>query len=197
MKPLVLFLLTAAANASTIVLDPVGGSIFGPAGSTLGWGYTITNDTSNFLQPLSLNAGIFAKSTPSDIFDFPTVAPNASVTLAFSPVATGSCGTPPCGLYDLTWDPAAVPGFSVNGVFTISSEFFDAPPDSGGNDLGPAPDLSAPYKATVSSVAAPEPSSESLLLMGVALVCAHRLRRWPRQLLYSRFSDKREEHFHA
>jgi len=160
----------ARADDITLSLIPVSGSVAGPPGSTVGWGYTITNNTPEWIQALYLNADAFLNGTPNNVFDFPAVGPMSSVTLDFSLVATASCSLPPCGVYELTWDAAAPAGFVNTGTFTVSSDYFDQnPANPGAADLGPAPDASAAYSATVNSSAVPEPSSLLLLVSGLGV----------------------------
>ena len=72
------------AGSFTFSLIPASGDVSGPAGSTVGWGYTLTNDTALWIQPMGVSAGAFLNGTPNLIFDFPAVAPNSFVTLVFS-----------------------------------------------------------------------------------------------------------------
>jgi hypothetical protein len=168
----------AFGDEVTLTLVPASGSVAGPPGSTVGWGYTITNNTAEWIQTMSLSSDPFLGGTPNQIFDFPAVDPDSSVTLNFSLTATASCAFPPCGLYELTWDSMAPQGLTTGGTFTIASDFFSAQPGTpGATDLGPAPDENAAYSATVSSTTViPEPSSLILLLtcLGVLLLRINR-----------------------
>jgi hypothetical protein len=151
----------------TLTLVPASGSVAGPPGSTVGWGYTITNGTAEWIQTMGLSSDPFLGGTPEQIFDFPAVGPDSAVTLDFSLTTTASCAFPPCGLYDLTWDTTAPVGLTDRGTFTMASDFFSAKPGTpGATDLGPAPDASAAYSATV----VPEPSSLHLLLFGLGVL---------------------------
>jgi hypothetical protein len=156
---------SAVADDIGLALTPSNGNIVGAAGSVIGWGYTITNNTTQWIQTESISSDPFLNGIPDLVFDFPAVAPGSSVTLDFSPVASGSCAAPPCGLYSLMWDATAPSGFVNAGTFIISSDFYSGNPNNGGIDLGPAPDASAAYTATVGPV--PEPTS--LLLIASAL----------------------------
>jgi hypothetical protein len=169
---------SAFADDTTLTLIPASGDVSGPPGSTVGWGYTITNNTAEWIQTMNVSAHPFQNGTPNLIFDFPAVAPDGSVTLDFSLVATPSCVSPPCGLYELTWDSGAPKAFTNSGTFTVSSDFFSGNPSTPGSvDLGPAPDASAAYSATVSSTGvSPEPSSLLLLVSGLG-VLAFRIRK--------------------
>jgi hypothetical protein len=141
----------------------------------VGWGFTISNNTSDWLETLSLAAGSFTNGTPSVIFDFPSVVPNSFVTEDFTLIATTACAAPPCGLYDFTWDTTAAAGTVNSGLFTLGSELFSGNPSSSSSiDLGPAPDAIAPYSVSVTPpmTPVPEPSTSLLLLAGLAGMAA-------------------------
>ena len=63
------------ADTITLALVPASGNVSGPPGSTVGWGYTITNNSSDRIQTQNITAGVFLDGTPNVIFDFPAVAP--------------------------------------------------------------------------------------------------------------------------
>jgi hypothetical protein len=149
---------SAFADAISLTLIPANGEVWGPRGSTVGWGYTITNDTSNWLVTMALGANVFQNGTPDTSFDFPAVAPDTSVTVDF--VANVS------GLYQLTWDASAPLGFVNTGTFILSSDYFNGDPTMGGTDIGPAPDLTAAYRVSDT----PEPPGALLLSTGVLLI---------------------------
>src|SRR5271166_5521623 len=158
----------ALADDISLTLLPLSGDIAGPPGSTVGWGYTITNNTALWIQAEAVSSDAFLNGTPNLIFDFPTVAPGSFVMLDFSLSVTGFCSFPPCGLYSLTWDTTAPVGFVNSGTFIVSSDFYSDDPNNGGTDLGPAPDASATYSATVTGSGVPEPTSLLLMASGVA-----------------------------
>src|ERR1700729_3031128 len=84
---------TAFADSYFFSVDPAGGSIVGASGSVIGWGYSITNNSStDWLEALAVNAGIFQHATldSGHYFDFPLIAPNTTVTVSFG--AAGSSG---------------------------------------------------------------------------------------------------------
>jgi hypothetical protein len=153
---------SAFADDISLALIPATGDVSGPAGSTVGWGYTLSNNTSNWLVTMSLSADVFQDGMPDTFFDFPALAPDASVTVDF--VAGVS------GLYQLTWDTTAPVGFVNSGTFVLSSDYYNGDPTMGGMDIGPAPDLMAAYSATVSGSTTPEPSAALLLSGGLLLL---------------------------
>jgi hypothetical protein len=163
----IFFILNSVGWAASISLSLLPStSISGPAGSTVGWGYRITNSTSNWVETLNLTADIFTNGTPVSIFDFPVIAPNSFVAMPFSQALTAACLVPDCGLFEFTWNPGVLPGTTNSGTFTITSEFFGTNPltDPNAIDLGAGPDVTASYSVRVSAPTVPEPSSLFLLV---------------------------------
>ncbi len=130
-----------------------------------GWGYTLQNgSSSDWLVTTSLDASTFLYATPQTIFDFPDLAPGASVTVPYDPVT-------PAGLYQILWAGNAPAGFVNSGTFTLSAQWWSGNPTNGGTLIGPAASASQPYTASLTAV--PEPETKSivalpLLLLGVA-----------------------------
>ena len=158
----------AFADIVTLSLIPGSGNIQGPPGSVIGWGYSITNEsTTNWFSPLAVNAGIFQFATfnSADYFDFPLIAPGSTVTTKFTPAGGSGFGN---GLASLTWSPSAPDGFTNSGNFDLSGCWAD----SAGNCVGTAADAFAPYNATVTpgSSITPEPSTAGMALAGALIV---------------------------
>src|SRR5437870_5514597 len=71
----------------TFSISPPGGAIAGPAGSNIGWGYSITNqDPTDWLVTTNFQAGLFQNGTTSALFDFPILSPGSTVTVPFDPI---------------------------------------------------------------------------------------------------------------
>ena len=78
-----------AAYIHTFSLLSEDGAIAGLAGSTIGWGYSIENEsTTLWLVTSTLNSGSFDHGTPDLLFDFPILAPGQTVTVPFNAVTS-------------------------------------------------------------------------------------------------------------
>src|SRR5947209_3345811 len=65
-----------AADVYDFALLPADGVISGDAGSTIGWGYSLTNRSSDkWLVTTGLSADPFIASQSKSLFDFPDLAP--------------------------------------------------------------------------------------------------------------------------
>src|SRR5580658_6838123 len=121
-------LATHAARADdtfTFTTEPDPGDISGTAGSTVGWGYSITNNSStDYLILDSVAASVFpADDTPdSTIFDLPIVAPGGIAMESY--VYDMSDPESSIGLFQFTWAADPMEGESpITGDFTVTAQF--------------------------------------------------------------------------
>jgi hypothetical protein len=139
---------------------PTDGNISGPAGSPVGWGYSLTNtDLSSWFMTTDLNFDSFSHGTPTSLFDFPILTPGGTVTEEFDP-------TQNIGLFQLQWDASAPVGFLNSGNFVLSGQLWNGDPLNGGSFIANIPDISLAYSASVSGTGpppVPEPSTFLLL----------------------------------
>jgi hypothetical protein len=169
----------ALADSYTFSVTPTNGVISGTAGSTIGWGYSITNSSStDWLVTSDLTASPFANGTPdATLFDFPILAPGTTATQSYD-LASGT------GLFALTWDNGIPSGFTDTGIFTLSAEWWSGDPAGTGSFLADADDAIASYSASVSGSSTgpptsitPEPEPFVLVFGGMLALCmAHRSR---------------------
>ena len=160
---------TVAADIYTFGLIPVDGSIAGIPGSTIGWGYSIENQSSSlWLITSGLDGGVFQHATPNLIFDFPDVGPGQTITAAFN-------ATTLAGLYELTWDASAPAGFVNSGGFILAAEWWDGAPQNGGSFVSSAPTATQFYTAAVTGV--PEPATMGVVAVSLLLLLVIRTTR--------------------
>jgi len=161
---LLLSSVAAFADSYTFSLVPAGGSVKGAPGSVVGWGYTITNDSStHWLDTSAVNAGIFRFATldSGDYFSFPLVAPDSTVTVSFAPAGGSGFGE---GLAALTWDLDAPLGFTNSGEFDLSACWAN----SLGTCIAAAPDVFAAYSATAAAISSAIPEPPGMALVALA-----------------------------
>ncbi len=150
-------------------LEPTGGAITGSQGSTIGWGYSVTNNSSDYLVLWSVNSSVSFDSSfgPQALLNIaegnppPPLAPGASEMVFFNP--SPSDPTAETGLFELVLSPNAPIG-TVTGLFDLTGNFYDS---SSLSNFIQQTDEMANYSVTVTSV--PEPSSILLLTTGVVL----------------------------
>jgi hypothetical protein len=172
----------AGARASAVIaLSPPDGVISGAPGSTVGWGFTLTNGadwvsidsvtTENETSPLGGVSGGF--TSYMDLLgglSNGVAAPGKTWTLAFSP------GSPGTGLGQYAIDPGTPLGASDSGDFLIFYDEFSADPNTCGScyidtlqlfdSNGNAPALTIDVPAS----AVPEPALTMLMILGVVVL---------------------------
>ena len=161
-----------AANIYTFSVPPgenvIG--IFEPLRT--GWGYVLQNNSgSDWLVTTGLDAGTFLYATPQLLFDFPDLAPGASVTVPYDPLT-------PAGLYQIAWDQNVPAGFVNSGTFTLTAQWWSGNPLAGGKFVADAPTMSVAYRATPTIAAVPEPGTLGLAaLVGLTVLAVAACRR--------------------
>ncbi|MDE3197908.1 MAG: hypothetical protein KGN84_16285 [Acidobacteriota bacterium] len=144
-------------------LLPSTGTLYGNAGDTVGWGYSITNPDPNLTWMASdLNSGPIVDATSSVLFDFPIIGPGQTVTEAFDPVNF-------IGLFQLTWNMDAPLGALNQGLFIVSGDWYSGDPTVNGVFVATAANASASYSALLGSPA-PEPAPAVSLALGLAIL---------------------------
>ena len=158
------------ADSLTFTVTPV--DVSGPAGTTVGWGFTITNDpntTGDYLDISGIDSDLFLSSNgipDASVFLFPNLAPGQSLTQLYDPVNG-------LGLFQFTWNAGLPIGTSESGVFGLMGAFCDPTVDQFcAEDGSVASSLLATggYAATVipaPGTPVPEPPSVLLLISGL------------------------------
>jgi hypothetical protein len=174
----------------TLALQPATGYLTGTAGSTVGWGFSLTNTTSDFLvvansffcegaqNPVSSTCsprlGVY-----SDIIagNATVVDPGSTVTQRFN--ADGSSGL---GNFAV-WSSAAT-GQTDTGLIFVVYDLFNANPFSQPADqIGGDQTVSAPAAVSIGTSAAVVPEPALPLASGFFILCLLAIRhRWVSKL---------------
>ncbi len=160
-----------AADIYDFTLLPQSGTTEGLPGSTIGWGYSIHNESSSlWLVTTDLSAATFQYATPSLLFDFPDLAPGATVTVPYNPITAA-------GLYQIVWDANTAAGFVNSGSFSLMAQWWNGDPQGTGQFQSTAPNVAQPYSASVPGSAVPEPASVALIALSLLLFVVPRTLR--------------------
>jgi len=172
----------ARADSLSFTLIPSDGAVSGPAGTTVGWGFSITNTSTSadYLDLSGIDSDLFASAngTPdASIFPFPNLAPGQTAIQLYDPVDN-------LGLFQFTWNSGLPVGTTESGQFRLMGAFCDPSVDQFCAEDGSVASTvlaSADYSATVSpsgvvTTPTPEPSSVGLMLAGIGLMLMTRKR---------------------
>jgi hypothetical protein len=164
-------LASGLASGTSIIefsLIPSYGIVQAPAGSTVGWGYSITNNDPLLTWVASdFSTSPIVDATPSTLFDFPIIGPGQTVQEAFDPING-------IGLFQLNWDETAPAGTVNQGLFTVAGDWYTSDPTTGGSFVDSGDPVSAGYEAYVEDpVAVPEPNTGAAIVL-----CACLAIRW-------------------
>jgi hypothetical protein len=165
----------------TLTLTPAGGAITGTAGSTVGWGFTLTNPSTDFLvitgsdfcvgtitSPCSNPLGSYTDFIGQQYFVTGPSPESSSMSQSFDLLALTGMGS-------FLINPLALPGDSATGQLVLSYDLFNLSPNDGNFDSitntvsnGNFLMTSASVTVTTPVAATPEPSSWLLLASGLA-----------------------------
>ncbi len=174
-----LLLTTCSSRADSLTFTVIPPDVSGPAGTTVGWGFSVTNlSTSDYLDISGIDSDLFLATdgTPdASIFPFPNLAPGQTATQLYDPVAQ-------LGLFQFTWNSGLPIGTTESGQFQLLGAFCDPAVDQFCAEDGSVSSVvlaTADYSATVSPsgvAPVPEPGSVGLLLAGIGSLFAMRKR---------------------
>ena len=174
-----LLLTTCPSRADSLTFTVIPPDVSGPAGTTVGWGFSITNtSTSDYLDISGIDSDLFAATDgipDASIFLFPNLAPGQTETQNYDPVDQ-------LGLFQFTWNSGLAVGTKESGQFQLSGAFCDPAVDQFCAEDGSVSSVvlaAADYSATVSPsgvATVPEPGSVGLLLAVIGSLFAMRKR---------------------
>jgi hypothetical protein len=186
-----MFALCGVAQADTmptLALDPLGGAISGAAGTTVGWGFTLTNSGMNFAVVTNSDFCVVIMSQCSNTLGTYT----AFAGPQFPSIVVGPA--PESTSFTQAFDPTLLTGMgsflinsgasgSVMGEIVLTYDLFSVSP----NDLNFNPDtdtvssgnsLMAPASVTVATqTVVPEPGSLLLLVSGLVALGGYSRRK--------------------
>ena len=159
-------------NATAILtLDPPSGVLQGTPGETVGWGFTLTPDATEWISVVT--TATIGESNPGlgtyvDLAGF-LGGPNSGVlppgatgwTVSFDPVNNVGFGS-------FTIDPGALPGSVDRGFLDLNYELFSGDPNVCSSCAAGFVDMQAPFEIDV--VALPEPNVGWLIGPMVVLI---------------------------
>jgi hypothetical protein len=167
---ILIFTLTLAVAAQADVaftLEPTGGGISGAPGDTIGWGFTVSNDTASWLwvggSVITMDKDSSWGTYNDTSSNVEPLAPRVDATTpSLLSVPFTLAGGTGAGSYSI--DPTAPFGDMARGYITFNYTLYDANPYLGGNEIGYG---SADVNATV---ATPEPTTYLLLCLSLGVV---------------------------
>lgn len=173
---------TSAGAVTTFTLDPPSGAISGPAGTTVGWGFTFFNDTNyavitgtQFCASTSSPLPAVCAAVSPDLGTYTDFAgpqflvvgpaPDESPTLSQS-----FDNTTQSGLGSFTFDPGA--SGTASGILVLTYDLFSVSPNnpnfSFNDEISGGNFLAANASVTVQPANVPEPATLLLLCAGAA-----------------------------
>jgi hypothetical protein len=168
-----------ADDSFTFTTVPNPGVVSTTPGSPVGWGYTLTNNSStDYLVTLDVYGDVVLDTlgtVDTSIFDLPIVAPSDTIRESYDPTNPLNM----FGLGQLFLDPGLTPGTTATGNFYIDAEFCDLTLTICSSTIETESSAVTINVTSPGGTPIPEPSSMLLLLSGlggIALWFAYRHR---------------------
>jgi hypothetical protein len=169
--------LARADGLPTLTLDPLGGAITGAAGSTVGWGFTLTNVGTDFAVVTSSDfcVGTITSPCTNSLGTYTDFAGPQFLVVGLSPESTSITQAFNDGLMtgmgSFLINPAATG--SVSGEIVLTYDLYTVDPNSASFDplidtVSVGNDLTSAASVTVATKSTPEPGSLLLLAIGIA-----------------------------
>ncbi len=173
--------LTGVMSAAPVLtLNPSNGALSGTPGSTVGWGFTLSND-SGFLVPSQVVfcEGAFNSGCTPTFGTFTDFAAQLQLNVVGPTVTEAFDNATQQGIGSFAINANAPAGVTDTGTIFLVYDTFSC--NITDNDCDPTQTafsqlLSAPASVTVVGAAVPEPGSMGLIFVGMALLMA-RLRK--------------------
>ena len=171
-------LFCSLVSATSLSLDPINGALSGAPGDTVGWGFTLTNDTdylvvtgSDFCVGIIASPCSNALGTYSDFIgpSFVVVGPSPES----SPVIQSFDPSTMTGLGSFLISSSALSGQSLSGEIVVTYDLYSVDPNDPAFDpivdtISSGNQITADASVTVAGTAAvPEPSAVLLLCVGL------------------------------
>ena len=170
----VLFAMASPAHAGSVSIGtlPASGDVAGAAGTVVGWGFTLSDTTSDWVV---LNDSFFTGSTTYGSYvDYLSLS-NAPLYVAGpSPESTtisqafNPSSNPPLGLGEFDLDLFIPPGTVITGDIGVDYTLFSEDPNSPSFDPDSFVATGQLFAPVTITVATPEPASGFLMLCGMA-----------------------------
>jgi len=161
----------SANPTASLSLDPASGAIAGQPGETIGFGFTLTSNSTDWISVTSSALTFETNPSLGTFTDFIGLQGGPSPSFALAPLASWSevfDGTSQ-GIGSYALDSGAIPFSQNTGQIEIAFDIFNADPSQGGTQI--ASDIvSAPFSITVEPEVSTVPEPANCWWLACAMV---------------------------